>query len=397
MSDFLDIPEDNKNDPNLNEQLKDAAINAKVKRIMSKAMWTEEDEKKFEQHMDTDPNIQAFFAKFSDYSIDSFKKSYLKQRKDIMASEATYLLMDIKYPDIEEENLVEYFWLIQQKKLFEKQCLWRAKQLDIPQIKVSHDFLYWSLAIKYCPFIDPVQPDEVELLRHFLLEYGYKLNFERTSAVELQDYDSIKNDGDVPSFFAYWDEHYGTEHFLNLPDVRGPIEEHYYDQFRKEGHAKSLKEHPEEYSTAKKPHLSTVSQEHIERFVTLSEDIEFKKIYPKYLKDKQLRIDTEDYDIAYLDDNCEKMPAHYELVNIYPSWRQNIAATVSKYVHECYANELDRIYDMYLMEREMDLDIEFEDDDLSHLKSYEDITKNRRRGVLRGREILGEPADWSFL
>src|ERR1051325_4459109 len=33
---------------------------------------------------------------------------------------------------------------IQQKKLFDAQCLWRAEKLEIPEIKVTYDFYTWE-------------------------------------------------------------------------------------------------------------------------------------------------------------------------------------------------------------------------------------------------------------
>ncbi len=48
----------------------------------------------------------------------------------------------------------DHLQYIQQKKLFDAQCLWRAEQLDIPDIQICYDFMIWEKDILNCPFID---------------------------------------------------------------------------------------------------------------------------------------------------------------------------------------------------------------------------------------------------
>lgn len=397
MSDFIEIPEHILNSPQLSNQEEDAAAQAKVQKIVGKAIWTAEDEEKFIQHINNDPKVLAFFKPYTEYNIQSFKDNYLQDRRHIIKMESMSLHQEFKYPPREEQESQEHFWLIQQKKLFDKQCLWRAKKIDIPQIKVSMDFKYWSVAIKYCPFIEPVQPDEVELLKRFLLEKGYELDIEGFNTYEFQDYATIKEEEFIPPFYEYWDLHKGTGYLIDLPDLRGPIETAYTDKVYEQINAEYAKKYPVDLNKEKKKILFTSDEAEFEHFINLTKDNHFKKVYHKHKKGEAIINETEDYDIADISDRAENIPMNYPLVTMYPSWRKNVAATISKYHHEVYANNMDRIYEMYCMEREMEIELDMDGDDARYIKSYQNISEIIRAQVLSGRKLAGEPEDWSFL
>ena len=79
---------------------------------------------------------------------------------------------------------------IQQKKLFDKQCQWRAETFTHPAIETTSDFNYWEKNILNCPFIDPITEEDVALYIEFLQEY---LGEDLTFLGRWQDYNSYNS------------------------------------------------------------------------------------------------------------------------------------------------------------------------------------------------------------
>ncbi|GAA3958880.1 hypothetical protein [Hymenobacter antarcticus] len=75
----------------------------------------------------------------------------------------------------EEANLVEEaterLWEIQQRKLFELHCRWRAEEVTLPadQVELSGDFEAWGARIEKCPLVPPITAAEVEGYLAYLL------------------------------------------------------------------------------------------------------------------------------------------------------------------------------------------------------------------------------------
>jgi len=72
-----------------------------------------------------------------------------------------------------QEEVNESFDLILHKKLFNLQLQWRAELVEIPQIRICGDFLFWKKRIRDCPFIDAVTSTEVEIMKRFLVDEQY--------------------------------------------------------------------------------------------------------------------------------------------------------------------------------------------------------------------------------
>lgn len=403
MSDFLEFPEYDTEKPRPSKEEVQATIDAKINKMMGKVIWDEDEEDDFRDRISSDPDVMAYLDQFTESSVEHFIDQYLKKRKFIVDNEVYKLQRQLKYPRRVSSEAVEFFWRIQHKKLFDAQCLWRARKIDIPQIKIVYDFSYWESALKYCPFITPVQPDEVELLKRFLLEKGYEIGIDEAFGVTLQDYDLFRGENDedgddyYPAFYDYWDLFKGTSMIRKLPDVRGEVEDHYrglaIDKLREDRLAEGIT--PKPYVPFQ--FLSSFDSDHVMAFIDIVGDTEYKKIYTRHLEGENKRAEAEDFDLLELAMDSAGMPTNYPLLTIYPSWRQNIAATISKYKHEVYAGELDHIYEMYCMEREMGIDQDPSEDEMYNLEGTQKDCEVFRGYILDGREAAGEPRDWSFL
>ncbi len=130
---------------------------------------------------------------------------------------------------------------IQQKKLFDLQCKWRAGQADITGISSTSDFMYWETNIRDAWFLSPISEDELKVYMDYLKSSEYRINWKCFS---WQDYTAIKNDylnnggrSNIPAWYHY--HNYATQNssLLQLPDIIGGQEKIYlakYDEYRTE-------------------------------------------------------------------------------------------------------------------------------------------------------------------
>lgn len=152
-------------------------------------------------------------------------------------------------------------WEIQQKKLFNLQCLWRAGQVELPEVTDGHEFEKWGKSIHTCPVLDPIEEDDVELYRRYLRSddcqdlgalavgtTGWQHYREFRAWLRLDDAGSTSPGHDMvnpdlpdglieplghlfnmfycyPDWYAFYDLYRGTGPLLRLPDVRGPYAE----------------------------------------------------------------------------------------------------------------------------------------------------------------------------
>lgn len=142
-------------------------------------------------------------------------------------------------------------WEIQQKKLFDLQCRWRAGQLTLPGVRHTEEFRQWETYIDHCPWLPPITADEVALYAAYLRSDHYVPNqnwawqdyrrFRRTAEGGDQDPDdeaaTPDDDGykaasnraydTLPAWYQYHNEATGENLLLTLPDRRGEQEAYY--------------------------------------------------------------------------------------------------------------------------------------------------------------------------
>jgi hypothetical protein len=195
------------------------------------------------KRLETDKGLINFmeFAFENEWDKTSFKQYYSEAIGAAMrwgpSSNNYYHLNHNRWIYFTEKALFE----ILQKKLFDLQCLWRAKQIDIPEIQTTYDFTYWELNIRDAHFIPRITEDEVKIYMDYLQTSEYRVNWK---CLDWQDYIHIKDDyhnndkrSNIPPWYHY--HNYATQNssLLLLPDLRGQEEEAYlakYDKYRRE-------------------------------------------------------------------------------------------------------------------------------------------------------------------
>ncbi|WP_046247466.1 hypothetical protein [Hymenobacter terrenus] len=87
------------------------------------------------------------------------------------------------------EAAAQDLWEIQQKKLFDLQCRWRAEHLSLPGVRHTQDFRQWEQYLEYCPWLPPITADEVALYEAYLRSDHYV----PSRNWSWQDYDSFRS------------------------------------------------------------------------------------------------------------------------------------------------------------------------------------------------------------
>jgi hypothetical protein len=330
---------------------------------------------------------------------------------------------DLSWVNDATERLKE----IQQKKLFDIQCLWRAEKITLPGVEVSCDFEHWEEDIFNCPFIDPVTESEVEMYAQYLQSE----NFEKHQGFmdSWQDYKSIKAaynesgeaDRNFPDWYDFHNGRTGLSVYLILPDIRGEKEDFYLDLWRRDARkaqeiemekikaapqvpsetfetpartseastpsseVRASEKAPEEQAE-KRPALDYHRNGWMTWFVNTFEDKETQQNFIKYGGEKPFedRDESLDEDLRLLSRADKTVP-----IDSWFDWREAIHKAASRYCREKIADALPVAFEQYKMHLDANISFEAPTDRMGISKWYRDA-------VLTGRELNGEPRDFDF-
>jgi hypothetical protein len=374
---------------------------------------TELDDDMFKQSIIDDltnnPKYLPFFNQYTDHHRKSFIEWYANKRLLCKKYGSMYLKQKEEKHLQHIQKAYKCLSEISQKKIFDKQCLWKAEQIKLPQIEISEDFRVWEEYPMCCPFIDPITPDDVALYKKYILSDEY---VETDYYYGWQDYDGIKNAFDstnddnedskqffffdiesVPSWYEFYDFHKATQ-LLMLPDIRGKKEDFYIDLARE----KAQKEHEEEQKknppivkpNDPRPALYLGEGQNVYKFMAMFED-------PEVLEAAKAM----DEEIDLLDDHEFEQACSY-LSNTAPNyvitkqgnWRDLIVEAAETHRRHAVANMLEAAYEEYLFKLEMGLLVlpaDYKKD-----KHGFDISEINRKRILEGRILNGEEPNLDF-
>lgn len=294
------------------------------------------------------------------------------------------------------------FDVILQKKLFNLQCLWRAEQITLPEVRTTWDFLYWSHNIRSCPFIEPVTRREIDLMREFLRTDNCDTE-PLDWLVDWQDYEAItgKEDQDeeegndcVPDWYEFYDARMGTGALMQLPDLRTPKENAYRHLYHEEQAELRKQQPPSAPYVPSKPSIHCSMEERY-KFSQVVDDPIFQRIFLHDLMDAQERSEAEEGDEG--EDPMDIIILHLDSIKNPPpvrgglSWREAIRQCWRDYLNGVIAEDLDLVWNEYLMYLEAGIVPAAEDK--MHYKSLADDVAQQ---ILRGRVLSGEPEDLNF-
>jgi hypothetical protein len=353
-----------------------------------------------ETDLRTNPRYQEFFNRFRAYSVESFIKHYSFKK-------SMYLQYGEMYKETQEreslqflEEAQERIWDIQQKKLFNLQCQWRAELIKLPGVETTFDFLYWEKHIKTCPFLDPITEEEFSLYVEYVLSDSYE--DVRNIGVHWQNYDLIKsnyNDDDddsmiVPEWYLLYDNRMGTSHLLSLPDIRGDKEEVYLTLTREHRRLEYEKKNAlsPQPPPDTRPYLEAYNIQTIEDFIRKFEDKKLLMLCRAFEKSSSTD-EEEELDASY--EFLKSIDEPIELLEC-DDWREAINLTATHYRKKFIARECEPAYRDYLQRIELGIPFEVSDRELKRSNIIENLEEAQKKMLLEGRVLNGEPADFNF-
>jgi hypothetical protein len=353
-----------------------------------------------------------WFETYNRASWNSFVKDYARFK--YLALTYPKLYLDRLRPKVTEFNEFAFEILkhIQQKKLFNLQCEWRAERIDLPGIEICYDFKLVSEAVMKCPFIPPVTWEEVQAYIDFLKSANYE--FQEEYPMGWQNYeDFVERDDsgyateELPEWYEFYDLRFGTGFLMQLPDIRGEKERHYMKVYCNQPSEKPATPPkpptPEQQAIASdyaayKPTLFGADPKTFMEFASHFEDEETFKILQSHAKQKTHRNDFEELDEYY--DYLKTIPGDFPFMEA-NDWKDAIILTVETYKREQYAKALPRIWRQYRKKTGDDMEANAAKYMRTYKIDYDALDPYKIRDIdikriLGGRKILGEPENFDF-
>ena len=321
-------------------------------------------------------------------------------------------------------------WEIQQKKLFDLQCRWRAEHITLPGVRHTEEFRQWEKYIEYCPWLPPITADEVALYQAYLRSDAYEPNrnwswqaydtFRRTAEggeeTPDDDEDHDEDEGDdgyeaterrgyrtLPAWYRYHDAATGAGSLLALPDVRGEKEAYYIGLTEADKAEKLAAQRARGDMAASLPWHPFISGKDCRRYFRQFEDpAELPRLlrwHEAELADNRRRHGYLYEATHWIERALESQAAPWPIA-AHADWRQAvIAAGMRAWGHQL-AEVLAEVWQEQEQNRALGLSVTgpkvygdrkpFEEVDWAEEETYQP------KFILRGRELAGEPRDFNF-
>jgi hypothetical protein len=369
------------------------------------AIWREQKKAEIIEELTKNEILQKFLEKTYPSSRESFIKDYATKKVRWLEWGPKFVKLnerdDLEWINDATKRLVE----IQQKKLFDKQCLWRAEKISIKEVEQCIDFTYWEDNIFNCPFIDSVNEQDLEIYRQYIQSGSFEM--EQGFMSRWQDYDSIKaayNDEktyrDFPSWYDFHNTITGFSSYMMLPNIRGEKEKKYLilaakerqkDQKAQNEVKKMVENVLPETKVQSKPALDYYKKGWMTWFVDNFEDQETQEAFRKYGGERFYHEKDDEYDEGDMYEVFQLLARAGKTVGVEDHYDWRYAIYKSAYMYKCgkISEALPIAYQQYRVN--IDMKIAFEEENL-----FKDLIKTYRDSILRGRELNGEPSDFNF-
>lgn len=337
---------------------------------------------------------KSFFEHYNEETIHCFIEEYA-MRKAIYLLDGEQLLKKEDARLLYFRNLTENFiWEIQQKKLFDLQCLWRAEKIKIDQVDVTKDFSYLESTIKSNLIVGSITRDELQIYIDYVLSEDYA---DSEHGLQWQDYESITtgNHSDlisVPAWYNYYDKVTRIGTLLNLPDIKGEKENFYVDLLKKNStHHSTRIEQENKNCNGEKPALK-FNYKTLEFFVTTFEDKSLIKYFTAAEKNHpELNNNFElDAALTLLGYSDEKIS-----IQANTNWKDAVIEAAHYFKTKKIAETLLQVFDEYNLRIKAGIPFYNETDLLRQQLVYRAVNLYKKR-ILQARKLNGEPADFSF-
>lgn len=187
----------------------------------------------------TNERYGIFFDQYHPSSLnDMFIKSYADEKVRVL-KHARKCLANAEGEELSiSKRGADCMWQIQQRKLFDLQCKWRAREIELPDVHTTIDFHYWGELIQRCPFLTPITQEEFDLYHNYMLSEDF--DEQRLYGDWLwQDYNILKmrsdddeEDDEYPPWYTFYEAFKGRRDWRLLPNIRGEEEDRYWNILR---------------------------------------------------------------------------------------------------------------------------------------------------------------------
>ncbi len=388
------------------------------------------------EYLRTNEKAKSYLAQFNQETINGALESYAWRKAGWLVKKEYDEYWD-DYSKLKDKNKAEECLAnIQQKKLFDKQCEWRAEQFTHPTIDVIDDFKYWEYNVLNCPFIDPITPEDVELYIEFLdVYFGENLPFighwqdydtyctdkvtvtrmanepeeddeEDEDNEDLDNDDDFYNDEDeedeedgrlLPPWYSFWEERRGAGNYRLLPDVRGP-KERIYSRLSIDEEQAAAREKFKTNPPDTRKFLTLFGKDDLIPFIEEYEDpAQVNEILKAYEVNQRVWWDKEEEKTMYwvkeawhdLHDCHEPFPIAEGITD----WKEALIQTAKNWEHHKLKRLIPIVYDEYIFRMETGIEHPYNNKQAAHYRQFADRSKAH---ILRGRELKGEPKDLNF-
>lgn len=368
--------------------------------LINKKKMTEKDDEELRKVIREDleslyPEIRQYYAEYPESDVKQLLDHYVFDK---------YLFTkfaDLHKSEVEKAHVIhlkkaeECLWIIQQKKLFDLQCKWRAKLIDLEGLSISWEFDHWSKNIHACPFLDPITHEEVDLLVEYLTSNSCHLDVDYYDHGDWQDYYDYKEHEDLPEWYEFYDLRMGTSGIFNLPDLRGEREEYYRNIYFQLRDAKQRENQGKSLPKEKIKRLEYLDKRVITDFVKKFECRENQSFYKNFLEfnkpegftdeDQGIHEYIEEIVLPYLHRTNELVP-----IQAHADWRIALMNAAEKHYRTRIAEAIPTAYEDYcfkvdngLMNKEVDN------------RDYYLVDRVKEQ-ILEARKHLGEPLDFNY-
>lgn len=344
----------------------------------------------------TEERFVNFFSNYLPSSVESFIKSYA-HKKMLILKYGQFWLEQRERSELQWIELAEkHLQYIQQKKLFDLQCLWRAEKIKLDGVEITRDLTMWEADIFNCPYIDPVNEADIALYDQYLRQNNVEL--QAPLFFDWQDYDTIKeayqSDGEskhMPEWYEFHNGRTGSSSYMLLPDIRGK-KEHEYAILAYEHERPAMEARQAEYDKTrdKRPYLQGPY------------DKEFMKFFMSTFETKQVQAYYKARESEYAgEDNWEMMSSNIRLllkagrpipIEAHHDFKEAIERAVERYRIGQVIEFLPAAFEAYLINLAMGT-FPVDPKQKEHDEQNRNFWANK---ILKGRELCGEPRDFNF-
>lgn len=360
-------------------------------------------QKQWEEEVKINPKTQVFLEQYQQFDWKHLYKQYAFNKMLAYKNAAMYRDKNERQKTQWIDAAEEHLRVIQQKKLFDAQCKWRAGQEIYDEVEICFDFTVWEKDVMTCLFIEEPSTYDVELYCEYLT-HSNNVELQLNGPYQWQDYEEFKevyvtdvDNGNLPAWYEFHNSRTGNGILLTFPDIKGKLEQMYMklaieDKKKNAPPAAPYIPHPD----ANKPYLHYYDKQiHLE----LARQIETKEmvnIFKEYVEATAHRSTWEHENAAENFHYLSEIKDELVPIESHQDYRIALNRAVKEYRSKKIAEHLPLALEQYQRKRklkEMGID-SFEDKDNDDF--YQRLRKRNADNILLGRKLSGEPLDFNF-